>query len=269
MSAPQATFTQPPTSRTRTSPAAMSLDRDLRDALGALLSRVLCQTSEGSRAALVRQARFRAFNRHRQVVGQGLDPSLAFVVAGHLGVWRSDPDGRRQMIRIAHRGDVVSVLALRRYPVAPADLIGLDEGIVALWPGDLVMALARTEAGLAVDLLEHALTSAARLLERLDRVTFDTVSRRPARILWQERALLFDPVRPLLSRPELADLAGATREMTDRVIRALETQGSIRRVGRSGLVLEDVAKLKALAEVDPGVDPGELTVCGREPSRRP
>jgi len=225
-------------------------DREHRNALEDVLARTLDQTSGGTRAALVRQARFRSFQRHEHVAHQGLEPSLALVVSGHLGVWRSDPSGQRQMIRIAHPGDIVSVLVLRRHPTAPADLVGLDRGIVALWPGALVMALARTDAGLAIDLLQHALTSAARLLERLERMSFDSVSRRLAGVLWRERVLLFDPVRPLLSRPELADLAGATREMTDRVIRSFEAQSTIRRVGRSGLVLEDAAKLESLAKMD-------------------
>lgn len=94
--------------------------------------------------------------------------------------------------------------------------------IAALWPGDLVMALARADAGLAVGLLDHALRSAARLLARLERVTLDSVSTRLAAILWMRRGLLFDARRPLLSRPHLADLAGTSREMAGRVVRDFE-----------------------------------------------
>jgi CRP-like cAMP-binding protein len=169
------------------------------------------------------------------------------------------------MIRIAHRGDLISVLALRRRPAAAADLVGLDEGAIALWPGDLVMSLARVDAGLALDLLEHTLSSTARLLERLDRQSFDSVSRRLACVLWEDQALLFDQRRPLLSRPELADLAGATREMIDRVLRDFERRAIVARTGRSGLLLLDREGLRAQGGIDDAADPRDLEPCGREP----
>ena len=98
-------------------------------------------------------------------------------------------------------------------------------------------------------------------------MTFDSVSRRLARILWVQRDLLFDRDRPLLSRPELADLAGATREMTGRVIRDFERRGLVARRGRSGLVLLDPTGLRAeagfwepgIGEAGPGADlPADL-----------
>lgn len=99
------------------------------------------------------------------------------------------------------------------------DLVGLDEGLVALWPGALVLTLARRDPGLAS-------TSSAFQCD-----------------------LLFDPHRPLLSRPELADLAGATREMTGRVIRDFERRGLVGRTGRGGLVLLDPESLRAEAGI--------------------
>ena len=83
-------------------------------------------------------------------------------------------------------------------------------------------------------------------------MTFDTVSKRLAMILWMRRDLLFHARRPLLSRPQLADLAGTSREMTGRVIRDLEQRGLIARVGGTGLVLIDPAGLRAMAGIDEG-----------------
>lgn len=118
------------------------------------------------------------------------------------------------------------------------------------------MALARVDAGLAVGLLDHALRSAARLLNRLEHVTFDSASRRLAMILWMRRDLLFDVRRPLLSRPQLA---GTSREMAGRVIRDFEQRGLIARVGATGLVLHDPVGLRAAA----GIDEGDVHGAGR------
>jgi len=179
--------------------------------LETLLPSVLPRATERSLAVLVRQAQLRSFRRHEVVLSQDLDPLLTLVVGGHLGAWRSDVEGRRQMIMITVPGELASVLSLRRG--APrVDLVALDAGIAALWRGDLVLSLAGADAGLAVGLFGHALASAGRLLDRLEHVTFDTVSRRLALILWMRRELLFDERRPLLSRQELADFAATSRK---------------------------------------------------------
>jgi CRP-like cAMP-binding protein len=221
------------------------------EVLEAMLPTVLPEAAERSLMALARQAQIRPFRRHEQVLSQGRDPLLTMVLDGHLGAVRSDAGGRQQMITIAGSGELVGVISLRR-DAPSVDLVGLSRGTAALWPGDLVMALARVDAGLAVGLLDHALRSAARLLNRLEHVTFDSVSRRLAAILWMRREILFDARRPLLSRPQLADLAGTSREMAGRVIRDFERRGLIARVGTTGLVLRDPIGLRTAAGVDEG-----------------
>jgi CRP-like cAMP-binding protein len=235
--------------------------QDRRAAIGALeavLPRVLPEAGGRSLVALLRQAQVRPFRRHELVLSQGRDPLLTVVLDGHLGAVRSDVGGRQQMITIAGPGELVGVLSLRR-DAPSVDLVGLNRGTAALWPGDLVMALARVDAGLAVGLLDQALHSAVRLLNRLEHVTFDSVSRRLAMILWMRRELLFDARRPLLSRPQLADLAGTSREMTGRVIREFEELGLIGRVGLTGLVLRDPDGLRAAA----GIDEDDPNAAGR------
>lgn len=209
---------------------------------------MLRESGHATRGTLLRGARFRAFTRRDLVVAQDDATLVILVIAGHLGGWRSDAEGRQHMVRIAGPGTLINVVALHRAP-SVVDLVGLDEGLVALWPGDLVMTLVRRDAGLGIDLLGLVLAGAEGLLQRIDRMTFDSVTRRLARILWVERDLLFDPRRPLLSRPELADLAGATREMTGRVIRDFERRGLVGRTGRSGLVLLDREGLRVEAGI--------------------
>lgn len=236
----------------RDSPAA-ARSQD-RAEVAEVLARILPESSDDSRDALARHAQLRAFRRHGGIVSQGFEPLVVLCVRGHLGGWRSDPDGKRQMIRIVGPADLLNLAALRRGP-SPIDLVGLDSGLVAVWSGELLLGLARRDPGLGVDLLGHAIAGTQRLAERVDRMTFDSVTRRLARILWVQRDLLFGQ-RPLLSRPELADLAGATREMTGRVIRDLEERGIVRRVGPTGLELLDPDALRDEAGIEAGDDLG-------------
>ncbi len=220
-------------------------------ALEALLPAVLPEAAERSLAALSRQAQIQPFRRHELVLSQSREPLLTLVLDGHLGAVRADTEGRQQMITIAGPRELVGVISLQQG--APSvNLVGLSRGTAALWSGELVMALARVDAGLAVGLLDHALRSATRLLNRLEHVTFDNVSRRLAMILWMRRDLLFDVRRPLLSRPQLADLAGTSREMAGRVIRDFEQRGLVARVDGTGLVLLDPAGLRAAAGIEEG-----------------
>ncbi len=233
----------------QSSPPRPGIAHDRREVLESLLPLVLPGSAERSRVALIRQAQIRPFRRHDHLLSQERDPLLTLVLDGHLGAWRSDADGHRQMITIAGPGEIVGVFSLQ--PGAPSvDLVGLDRGTAALWPGDVVMTLARLDASLAVGLLDHTLRGSARLLNRWEHVTFDTVSRRLAAILWMRRELLFDARRPLLSRPQLADLAGTSREMAGRVIRDFEQRGLIARVGGTGLVLLDPIGLRTAAGID-------------------
>lgn len=222
-----------------------------------MLPAVLPEAAERSIATLARQAQIRPFRRHELVLTQSRDPLLTLIVDGHLGGVRSDAEGHQQMITIAGPGELAGVISLQR-DAPSVDLVGLNRGTAALWPGDMVMGLARLDAGLAVGLLDHALRSASRLLNRLEHVTFDSVTRRLAMVLWMRRELLFDARRPLLSRPQLADLAGTSREMAGRVIRDFEQRGLIGRIGVTGLVLKDPVGLRAAAGIDEGTVPGSL-----------
>ena len=217
---------------------------DLRAHLDELLP------SAGARALdeLAGIARLTAFERHRVMLRAGDRPRLALVLEGHVASRRTDAKGTTRLIALNGPGEIAGLTSLAL--AEASELVALTAGSAALWRGEEVLALGRRDAGLATDLLELTLHASARLVTRLDHVSFDSVTERLARLLWQRRTLLFDPERPLLSRPELADLVGATREMTDRAIRSLERVGIVRRIGPTGLVLVDADRLHALADVD-------------------
>jgi CRP-like cAMP-binding protein len=88
---------------------------------------------------------------------------------------------------------------------------------------------------------------------RLDRFIHQEARGRVLRVLAEHEDLFFgDP--PVLSRSHLPSLVGTSREMTGRVLRGLEHDGVLVRVGKRGLRL--------LAPEDLGRPPEEASESG-------
>lgn len=224
-------------------------DADNHLAPGHALRHLLPTASSVSIRAMETAGRTRPFERHAAILRDDEEAAVALVHEGHAGTWRSDPEGRAQLVALVGPGELAGLLSLGPHR-RPIRLVALTPGRATTWPAAAILDLARSDAGLAADVLQASLGAAERLLTRVEHVGFDPVARRLARLLWQRRDLLFDARRPLLTRAELADLAGATREMTDRVLRELERDGIVRRVGRGGLVLLDPVGLRERAAPD-------------------
>jgi CRP-like cAMP-binding protein len=213
------------------------------------LEHLFPSAAQGSRRALAEQGRTRVFARRDRLLREDAQPAILLLHDGFAGTWRSDAEGHAQLVSLSGPGDVAGLLSLGPHRVA-AEVDALTPGLGTSWPASTMLALAMGDAGLGADLLQESLRAAERLMTRLEHVGFDPVGRRLARLLWQRREVLFDARRPLLTRPQLADLVGATREMTDRALRDLEREGIVRRVNRTGLVLLDGPALQRRADVD-------------------
>ncbi len=220
-------------------------DRSIADVVSALLPRA----SGASIRRLGTDAVREDFRRHDRLSRDDAPRRLLLVLDGYLGSWRSDAEGHEQLVALTGPGEFASLLALTECTPVP-DVRAVSSGSAATWPARSVLELAEADPGLGLSLLEQTLHASSRLLTRLEHVSFDPVQRRLARLLWQRREVLFDSRRPLLSRVQLANLAGATREMVDRVLREFEQEGIVARVGSTGLVLVDSHRLEALAGAD-------------------
>ena len=82
------------------------------------------------------------------------------------------------------------------------------------------------------------------LIRRVEVMTFDSALQRLANTFLDHGDLTLDAAHPALTRPQLAVVLGASREMTSRVITQLEATGAIARVGRSGIVMLDLERLR-------------------------
>ncbi|HXU84878.1 MAG TPA: Crp/Fnr family transcriptional regulator [Verrucomicrobiae bacterium] len=217
-------------------------------ALPNLLAEVFPQSRPETRTALVNTASIQKFGTGQTMFRQGDSTPVALVMDGHVAIRRTSPDGRQLIVRIVRRGKLGAFFPINARPSA-ADLVALTPTPVALWAGPWFRSLARSDPGLAVDLLDHVLITYEEVVGRLDSLIYQDALRRVARILHLHADLFFAD-DPVLTRDYLPTLVGTSREMTGRVLRILEARSLVARVGRDRLRLLDPAGL-AEAAADP------------------
>jgi len=220
------------------------------------VAEVLDETFPGSRpetrGALSSSAEVRTFRARQTVVAQGDDTHFGLVLEGHVGIRRTTVDGRELMPLIASRGQLGPTLPIAGRP-SSAELLGLSPGRIALWSSSDVHALAAKDAGFALALLEHVLLAVEEVVERMDGLLYQNAQRRVARVLDQHAEIVFGD-QAVVTRSYLPALVGTSREMTGRVLRQLEAEGVVERIGRCRLRLLDAARLARTAA--PSRDPG-------------
>ena len=107
---------------------------------------------------------------------------------------------------------------------------------VAQWSGLDVRAIAARDPELALAAIDSMAFSLHAVVEQIEGYLHQNARLRVLRILCRYRGLFFgDP--PVLTRADLPGLVGTSREMTGRVVRQLEREGTLERFGRNGLRL--------------------------------
>jgi CRP/FNR family cyclic AMP-dependent transcriptional regulator len=213
------------------------------------VAEVLDETFPGARPetrrALISIADVRAFRARQTVVAQGDDTHFGLVLEGHLAFRRTTVDGRELMPLIVSRGDLGPALPIAGRP-SSVELLGLSPGRIALWSSNDVQTLAARDAGFAFALLEHVLLAIEEVVERMDGLLYQNAQRRVARVLDQHAEIIFGD-QAVITRSYLPALIGTSREMTGRVLRQLESDGVVERIGRGRLRLLDGARLARTA----------------------
>jgi CRP-like cAMP-binding protein len=218
-----------------------------------------------TRRALAMAASIHRFDPGQMIIRQGDVSPIALVLDGYIAVRRTTADGRQFMVRIVTRGRLSPVLPLAARS-ASADSVALTRAATADWGTEEIRALARIDAGLAVDILDDVLDSLDEVMGRLDGLLYQNALGRVARVL-QQHADLFFAEQPVLTRAQLPILVGTSREMTGRVLRVLEARRLVSRVGRHGLRLLDPAGLATAAES--AVVPHRTSRASRPSKSRP
>jgi CRP/FNR family transcriptional regulator len=205
------------------------------------LGRVLPHARPHSVRLLADTARLKSRLPDQTFFRQGEPIPLTMMVRGHAAIRRTTADGRELVLGIARPGFLFGYSSIAGSP-AGVDLVAVTPARVAIWPGDEVRALVVDDAGLALDVIEGMARNVVQLSERLDGFIHQQARRRVLRVLAEYQDLFFGEPS-VLSRGHLPGLVGTSREMTGRVVRELEREGILARVGRRGLRLLSPAGL--------------------------
>jgi CRP-like cAMP-binding protein len=218
---------------------------DVRRKLENRIGEILAACKPETIAALIETARLRAVPPGGTIYSQGEPVPLTLVLAGYGLAQRTTADGQQLFSGVALAGNLFGYSGMAS-SISSVELLALTECEVAQWPGTRVRALAANDAALALVAIDSMAASLHVLMGQIEGFLHQDARRRVLRILARYRALFFDEP-PVLNRTHLPGLVGTTREMTGRVLRQLEKEGTLRREGRNGLRLLSPERLEAAA----------------------
>jgi CRP/FNR family transcriptional regulator, cyclic AMP receptor protein len=219
---------------------------DERDGLRELLVRALPEAAPETIETLVASARLRSVDPGHMIIRQGETLPLTLVIHGYAAVRRTTTGARELVLGIARPGSLVGHRGLAGRP-ASQDLVAITPANVALWGGTEVRTLVRTDPGLALSVIDGMGRLWGTNIEQVEGFIHQEARGRVLRVLATYADLFFSEP-PVLPRSLLPGLVGTSREMTGRVLRSLEAEGVISRVGRRGLRLLAPAALEHVAE---------------------
>ena len=213
--------------------------------LSRMIASALPNARSDTQRSLAQAARIRSLAPKDLIFRQGEPILLTLMLQGYASFRRTTADGRQLVLGVATGGDLFgySSFAARR---ATADVVALTEARVAVWPGKQLRGLATDDVGLATDVIDGMAGFIVDITERLDGFIHQHSRQRVVRVLARYGDLFFGQPA-VLSRTHLPSLVGTSREMTSRVIRQLEREGLVARVGRNGLQLLAPARLREAA----------------------
>lgn len=213
--------------------------RELRGVIERALPGCRRETSE----SLAAMAHLRSVSGGGTIFSQGEPIPLTLVIRGHGAFRRTTIEGKQIATGIGIPGNLYgfSSIAGTRSSV---EFVALTDCDVAMWSGRALRGLAMADPGFALDAIDHMAGFINMLAGNLEGFMHQDARRRVVRVLARHRDLFFaEP--PVLSRSLLPSLVGTSREMTGRVLRALEREGTVARVGRTGLKLLRPDQLEA------------------------
>jgi CRP-like cAMP-binding protein len=212
-------------------------------ALRSLLARALPISKPSTRAFLAETARVRIVPADERIFVQGEIIPLTLIVRGHGAFLRTTVDGRQLTVGIATPHGMYGFSTIARSQ-STVDMVALTECEVATWRGPEIRQFAATDSGFALEVIDQMAGFLNTITEKVDGFLHQDARRRVVRVLVRHRDLFFAEPE-ILSRSHLPSLVGTSREMTGRVLRELEREGTLARVGRTGLRLLRPDRLEA------------------------
>jgi CRP-like cAMP-binding protein len=225
-----------------------------------LATRSLAGCSPETIAAVVDTARVRTVQPGDTIYAQGEPVPLTLILRGYGFARRTTANGQEIVSGVAPAGNLFGWSGIKSAP-SSVQLVALTVGEVAQWPGHEIRALVAADPAFGLLAIDSMASSLHETVERIEGFLHQDARRRVLRILARHRDLFFSEP-PILTRAHLPGLVGTSREMTGRVLRQLESEGTVKRFGRNGLRLLRPDQLEA---DEPAVRPYSQETSERVP----
>jgi len=213
--------------------------------LGELLVQALPVCRPETIEQLVRLARLRRLHPQQLMYLQGEAVPLTLILGGFGAFSRTTVNGQILVSGVAQPGELFGWSGIASVE-SSVELTALTECELAQWPGSEIRELACADPALALAAIDSLAGSLHAAVERIEGFLHQDARGRVLRILARHRDLFFGQP-PVLTRAHLPGLVGTSREMTGRVLRQLEREGTVARIGQSGLQLLRPDRLEARA----------------------
>jgi CRP-like cAMP-binding protein len=184
---------------------------------------------------------------------EGAYPSgIFYLISGRAKKYRSDKDGKEQIIYVANTGELIgyhAILSEDRYPDSAA---ALEESAVAFIPKEDFLAVLQLSHILSRRLLKTLSHEFTVLVNGITLFAHRSVRERLALqlvVLREKYKVDFQPgmfVEINLSRDDLANLVGTARENVTRILSEFKEAGIVTTKGRR-IIVQDIKKLVEIA----------------------
>jgi CRP/FNR family cyclic AMP-dependent transcriptional regulator len=211
---------------------------------------LFADASAESLVELAANARVRSYPRRQIVFSRG-DPSdtLIVVLAGRVQIIVRSVDGGELILAVLGEGDVLGEPSLADGGPRSADAQAAEETSLLIIPRDAVVALARRDASVAMNMLAAVSSTLRRLTDLTEDLVFLDLPRRVAKILLGAPSGPGGDVDLGMSQEQLAHRVGGTRQSVNGALRGFERRGWIAMHGRRVTIQQSDALARFAGEV--------------------
>jgi CRP-like cAMP-binding protein len=184
---------------------------------------------------LIQTVRRRTAHPGEHIYQQGEPVPITLILEGYGAARRTTTNGKELVSGVAPAGVLFGWSGITSVP-SSVELVALTDCRIAQWAGAQIRSLVVLDPAFALAAIDSMAWSLHETVERIEGFLHQDARLRVLRILARHRELFFRE-SPVLTRAHLPALVGTSREMTGHVLRQLEAEGTVKRVGRTGLQL--------------------------------
>lgn len=188
--------------------------------------------------------------------GQPFD-KLYIINSGSMKVFKYNKDGKEQILYLLNEGEFLGDLSLFKKGVLPFSAIALEDITLCTIHKNDFDHLIKTNPSISLKVLEYAHDRILELENLIQTVTTKDIETRLASLLLNISKTFGQPseddpnqiyINLTMSREDMANFIGVTRETISRKLSYFQSQDMIEIIGNRALLIKSVNALKDLAE---------------------